>query len=105
MDLGLLYRAIEQRQVDIIAGNSTDGPIQALGLMILKDDRHYFPPYDAVPLFREDAYRRWPAMRSAVAELAGKISAKEMLAMNEVVDGQHRDPAEVVREFRAREGL
>ena len=76
MDLGLLYRAIAQRQVDIIAGNSTDGPIQALHLTVLADDRHYFPPYDAVPLFREDAYRRWPQMRAAVAELAGKIDAR-----------------------------
>jgi osmoprotectant transport system substrate-binding protein len=105
MDLGLLYRAIAQRQVDIIAGNSTDGPIQALHLTVLADDRHYFPPYDAVPLFREDAYRRWPLMRAAVAELAGKIDAREMRAMNEAVDGQHRDPVEVVREFRTRKGL
>ena len=74
MDLGLLYRAIVQRQVDIIAGNSTDGPIQPLHLTILADDRHYFPPYDAVPLFREDAYRRWPQMRTVVAELAGKTA-------------------------------
>lgn len=105
MDLGLLYRAIAQGQVDIIAGNSTDGPIQPLHLTVLADDRHYFPPYDAVPLFREDTYRRWPKMRAAVAELAGKINAKEMQAMNEAVDGQHRDPAEVVREFRAKKGL
>jgi osmoprotectant transport system substrate-binding protein len=105
MDLGLLYRAIAQRQVDIIAGNSTDGPIQPLHLTVLADDRHYFPPYDAVPLFREDAYRRWPEMRAAVAELAGKIDAEEMRAMNEAVDGQHRDPVNVVREFRARKGL
>jgi osmoprotectant transport system substrate-binding protein len=105
MDLGLLYRAIAQHQVDIIAGNSTDGPIQSLRLTVLVDDRHYFPPYDAVPLFREDAYRRWPQMRPAVAELAGKIDAQEMQAMNAAVDGQHRNPAVVVREFRARKGL
>jgi osmoprotectant transport system substrate-binding protein len=105
MDLGLLYRAITQRQVDIIAGNSTDGPIQPLHLTVLADDRHYFPPYDAVPLFREEAYRRWPQMRAAVAELAGKVDAHEMQAMNEAVDGQHRDPAAVVREFRAKKGL
>lgn len=105
MDLGLLYRAIEQRQVDMIAGNSTDGPIRALHLTILADDRHYFPPYDAVPLFREDAYRKWPEMRTAVAELAGRVSAEEMQAMNEAVDREHRDPAVVVREFRERKGL
>jgi osmoprotectant transport system substrate-binding protein len=105
MDLGLLYRAITQRQVDIIAGNSTDGPIQPLHLTVLADDRHYFPPYDAVPLFSEEAYRRWPQMRAAVAELAGKVDAQEMQAMNGAVDGQHRDPAAVVREFRAGKGL
>jgi osmoprotectant transport system substrate-binding protein len=105
MDLGLLYRAIAQHQVDIIAGNSTDGPIQPLRLTVLADDRHYFPPYDAVPLFREDSYRRWPQMRTVIAELAGKIDAQEMQAMNAAVDGQHRDPATVVREFRARSGL
>jgi osmoprotectant transport system substrate-binding protein len=105
MDLGLLYRAITRHQVDIIAGNSTDGPIQPLHLTVLADDRHYFPPYDAVPLFRENAYRRWPQMRAAVAELEGKVDAQEMQAMNEAVDGEHRDPAAVVREFRARKGL
>ncbi|HEX6774113.1 MAG TPA: glycine betaine ABC transporter substrate-binding protein [Acidobacteriaceae bacterium] len=105
MDLGLLYRAIAQRQVDMIAGNSTDGPIRALHLTILTDDRHYFPPYDAVPLFREDAYQRWPQMRAAVAELAGKVSAEEMQAMNEAVDREHQDVAVVVREFRERKGL
>jgi osmoprotectant transport system substrate-binding protein len=105
MDLGLLYRAIGQRQVDIIAGNSTDGPIQALHLTVLADDRHYFPPYDAVPLFREEAYRQWPQLRGAVAELSGRISAEEMRRMNEAVDGEHRDPVAVVREFRAQKGL
>lgn len=105
MDLGLLYRAIEQRQVDMIAGSSTDGPIRALHLRVLADDKHYFPPYDAVPVFREEAYRRWPQMRAAVAALEGKVSAEEMQAMNEEVDGEHRDPAEVIREFRERKGL
>jgi osmoprotectant transport system substrate-binding protein len=105
MDLGLLYRAIGQHQVDIIAGNSTDGPIQALHLTVLADDRHYFPPYDAVPLFREEAYWQWPQLRGAVAELSGRISAEEMRRMNEAVDGEHRDPVAVVREFRARKGL
>jgi len=105
MDLGLLYRALIDHQVDMIAANSTDGPIQALGLTILKDDRHYFPPYQAVPLVREDALKRWPQIHVALDALAGKISADDMRAMNEAVDGQHRDPAEVVREFRLKNGL
>jgi osmoprotectant transport system substrate-binding protein len=105
MDLGLLYRALEAHQVDMIAANSTDGPIQALGLVALQDDRHYFPPYQAVPLVREEALRRWPQIQLALNALAGKITAEDMRAMNEAVDGQHRDPAEVVREFRQKNGL
>jgi osmoprotectant transport system substrate-binding protein len=105
MDLGLLYRALEAHQVDMIAANSTDGPIQALGLVALQDDRHYFPPYQAVPLVREEALRRWPQMQLALDALAGKITADDMRTMNEAVDGQHRDPAEVVREFRQKNGL
>jgi osmoprotectant transport system substrate-binding protein len=105
MDLGLLYRAISSHQVDMIAGNSTDGPIQALGLTVLEDDKHYFPPYQAVPLVRDDALRRWPQIKTALDALAGRVTADDMRAMNEAVDGQHRDPAVVVREFRERKGL
>jgi osmoprotectant transport system substrate-binding protein len=105
MDLGLLYRALNAHQVDMIAGNSTDGPIQAFGLTVLEDDKHYFPPYQAVPLVSDDALRRWPQIQTALDALAGKMAAEDMRTMNEAVDGQHRDPAEVVREFRARKGL
>jgi len=105
MDLGLLYRAINARQVDMIAGNSTDGPIQAFGLTVLEDDNHYFPPYQAVPLVRDDALRRWPQIKMALDALAGKVTADDMRSMNEAVDGQHRDPAVVVREFREKKGL
>lgn len=105
MDLGLLYRALTAHQVDMIAANSTDGPIQALGLMALQDDRHYFPPYQAVPLVRNKSLHRWPQIAQALHALAGKVTADDMRAMNEAVDGQHRDPAEVVREFRSRHSL
>jgi osmoprotectant transport system substrate-binding protein len=91
--------------VDMIAANSTDGPIQAFGLVALQDDRHYFPPYQAVPLVRDDALRRWPQIRTALDALAGKVSSDDMRAMNEAVDGQHRDPAEVVRQFRRHKSL
>ena len=105
MDLGLLYRALAADQVDMVAGNSTDGPIRAMHLQALVDDRHYFPPYQAVPLVREDALRRWPVIQVAMDRLAGKVTAEEVQTMNDAVDGQHRDVAEVVREFRARRGL
>jgi osmoprotectant transport system substrate-binding protein len=105
MDLGLLYRALANRQVDIVAGNSTDGPIRALGLTVLADDLHYFPPYQAVPLVREDSLALHPEIQIAVDKLAGKISAEEMQSMNDAIDGKHEDVSQVVRDFRARKGL
>jgi osmoprotectant transport system substrate-binding protein len=105
MDLGLLYRALNAHQVDIIAANSTDGPIQAFGLTALEDDRHYFPPYQAVPLVRVEALQRWPQIQAALDALAKKITADDMRAMNEAIDGKHRDPADVVREFRVSKNL
>jgi osmoprotectant transport system substrate-binding protein len=105
MDLGLLYRALSAGQVDIVAGNSTDGPIRALGFRVLADDKHYFPPYEAVPLIREDSLLRHPQMQVAVDRLAGKVSAEEMQAMNDAVDGRHEDVGTVVRRFRLSKGL
>src|SRR5713101_7338600 len=100
MDLGLIYRALVDHQVDVVAGNSTDGLISALGLAALEDDRHYFPPYDAVPGVRKATLEKFPALRGALAELAGKVSATDIRQMNHAVDGLHREPAAVVREFR-----
>lgn len=105
MELGLLYRSLAAHQVDIVAGNSTDGAIRTLGFVALEDDRHYFPPYDAVPLVREDSLRRWPQIGVAMRRLAGKVSADEMRAMNLAVDAQHEDVTQVVRQFRASKGL
>jgi osmoprotectant transport system substrate-binding protein len=105
MDLGLIYRALVEKKVDIVAGNSTDGLIAALDLVPLEDDRHYFPPYDAVPIVRRDTLLRFPQLRVAMADLAGKISANDMRRLNAAVDADQRDPAAVVREFRLSKGL
>jgi len=100
LDLGLLYRALADRQVDLVAGNSTDGLIAALGMVALEDDRRYFPPYEAVPLVRRAMLDKHPEAGAALGQLTGKISEEEMRRMNYAVDGEHRDPADVVREFR-----
>ena len=105
LDLGLLYRALVEHKVDVVAGNSTDGLIDALGLVPLQDDRHYFPPYDAVPVVREAALQRFPALRDALRDLAGKISEAEMRNLNKQVDADQRDVRLVVREFRTAKGL
>jgi osmoprotectant transport system substrate-binding protein len=99
MDLGLLYRALTSHEVDLVAGNSTDGLIAALHLTILDDDHHYFPPYQAVPVVREDTVRRHPEVLPALQELAGKISDEDMQRLNYAVDGEHRDIVNVASEF------
>ena len=104
MDLGLLYRALQNKSVDIVAGNNTDGLIAAMGLVVLQDDKHYFPPYDAVPIVRPGLFAKCPQARGAFASLAGHISADQMRAMNHAVDGQKQDAADVAREFLARLG-
>src|SRR6266478_4895246 len=105
MDLGLIYRALVEHQVDIVAGNSTDGLIDSLGLVALEDDRRYFPPYDAVPIVRQSTLARFPQLRAALADLAGKLTASESRRLNYAVDAQHQDAAAVVRAFRATRGI
>lgn len=99
MDLGLLARALKEKQIDVAAGNTTDGLIPALDLYVLEDDRHYFPPYEAVPIVRQQAAKQHAEVMTALGGLAGKISDEEMQHLNYSVDGQHRDVKEVVREF------
>jgi osmoprotectant transport system substrate-binding protein len=99
MDLGLLARALKGRQIDFAGGNATDGLIPALDLVALEDDRHYFPPYEAVPVIRQQTLQLHPEIAALLADLGGKISDEEMQKMNYAVDAQHRDTQDVVREF------
>jgi len=105
MDLGLLARALKDHQIDLAAGNATDGLIPALDLYVLEDDRQYFPPYEAVPVIREQTVQRHPEVARALTALEDKISEAEMQQLNYAVDGQHREAKEVVREFLRRKGL
>ena len=94
MDLGLLYQALKQKQVDMVAGNATDGLIAAMGLTVLRDDKNYFPPYEAAL-----AVHGRPELRARLGELSGKISTVAMRNMNYQVDGQHRAVREVAKDF------
>lgn len=99
MDLGLLARALKDHQIDLAGGNTTDGLIPVLGLFVLEDDRHYFPPYEAVPVMRQQTLQQYPEVARALAQLSGKISDDEMQRLNYAVEGQHRDATEVAHEF------
>ena len=98
MDLGLLYQALASRRVDLVAGNSTDGLIDAIGGVVLEDDRRYFPPYEAAFVLRPEVWQR-PAVRAFFESLAGTIDAATMRKMNAAVDKDKRRPEDVAREF------
>ncbi|HSE31738.1 MAG TPA: ABC transporter permease/substrate-binding protein [Pyrinomonadaceae bacterium] len=105
MDLSLTYIALSSNQVDLIAGNSTEGRIATLDLLQLQDDRHYFPPYEAVYLVRQNSLTRVPALAEILQKLAGSISTNEMRQLNYEVDGNKKDIKEVVREWISKKGL
>lgn len=99
MDLGLLYPALASGQVDVVAGNSTDGLIAAMGGAVLSDDRRYFPPYEAAFVARGSVWRGDPRVQAALASLRGSIDAPTMRRLNAAVDRDKRRPEEVAREF------
>jgi osmoprotectant transport system permease protein len=105
MDLSLTYRALAENQVDLIAGNSTDGLIARYGLFQLDDDRHYFPPYDAVPVVRQATLEKYPALRDVLKQLGGILTVDEMRKLNYAVDGEKRQAKDVTREFLRGRGL
>ena len=102
MDLGLTYRALAANSIDVIAGNSTDGLIDALGLVVLEDDKHFFPPYDTVIVAREDLGRKCAAAPDALQSLANAFDEPAMRRLNYAVDGGKRSPADVAREALAK---
>ena len=105
MDLGLLYQALQSKTVDVVAGNSTDGLIEALGLAVLEDDRRYFPPYEAAFVVRGAVWREREAVRSVLEGLGGTIGADEMRRLNARIDRDKLRPEDVAREFLAAKGL
>jgi osmoprotectant transport system substrate-binding protein len=105
MDLGLLYQALEQKQVSMAAANTTDGLLNKLDVTVLRDDKHVFPPYQACIVVRQEALTAYPNLRAILSELSGKISDTEMRKMNYAVDAQHRPARDVAKEFLDRAGL
>ena len=102
MNLSLTYRALAERQVDLISGDATNGLIAKLDLFALEDDRRYFPPYHAVPVTRTETLNRHPELRAMIERLAGKVTDQEMRQMNYEADVERRDPSQIVKNFLAR---
>ncbi len=105
MELGLMYRALAEKQVDLVAGNSTDGLISVLNLYMLKDDKNYFPPYEAVPVFNQEILKQYPNLKTIVQELLGQVSSEEMQQLNYLVDHERQSVDEVVTDFLRNKNL
>ncbi len=105
MDLGLLYKALDQREVSMVAGNATDGQLSILDVLVLLDDQHYFPPYDCVLAVRSEILKDTPILRIALTELAGLFTDRTMRRLNYQVDGAHRPVREVAEQFLREAGL
>ncbi len=105
MDLGLLYKALDQRQVSMVAGNATDGQLSVLDVLVLQDDKRYFPPYDCALAVRRESLDANPPLRQAITELTGLFTDRIMRKLNNQVDGAHRPVREVAEEFLRENGL
>ena len=105
MDLGLLYKALEQGQVSMVAGNATDGQLSVLDAVVLQDDQRYFPPYDCGLVVRADILKDNPPLRQALVELAGRFTDQTMRKLNYQVDGEHRPIRDVAEQFLREAGL
>ncbi len=105
MDLGLLYKALEQQQVNMVAGNATDGQLSVLDVLVLRDDKRYFPPYDCALAVRRESLEANPPLRQALTELAGLFTDLTMRKLNYQVDGAHRPVREVAEQFLRDAGL
>jgi len=102
MDLGLLYAALEQKQVDLAAANSTDGQLSNEKFLALEDDKHYFPPYQAAFVVRESSFAKFPGLESALKELSGSLTTEAMRDLNHQLEGLHRPGPKVAAEWLAK---
>jgi glycine betaine/choline ABC-type transport system substrate-binding protein len=105
MDLGLLYKALEQREVSMVAANATDGQLSVLDVLVLRDEKRYFPPYDCALAVRSESLEANPPLRQALTELAGLFTDLTMRKLNYQVDGAHRPVREVAEQFLRDAGL
>jgi osmoprotectant transport system substrate-binding protein len=99
MDLGLLYRALESRQVDMVAANATDGQLSTLDVKALRDDRSYFPPYQCAVVVRSEALRAHPGLEQALSQLSGKLSDEVMRKLNHDAQSKRASVEEIARQF------
>jgi len=105
MDVGLMYGAVRDGQVDVIDAYATDGRIPAFDLKVLKDDKNFFPPYDAAPIIRQDTLAKYPELEEILNRLAGKLNDQEMAKLNAQVDLEKKAPRDVAAQWLKAQGI
>lgn len=99
MQIGLVYKAVQSGKMDVVLAYTTDGRINAYKLKVLEDDKHFFPPYDASPVARNDVLKQHPELKKVLQKLVGKISTEKMQELNYESDGKMKEPSTVAKEF------
>jgi len=104
MEISLVYEAAANGEVDVVLAYTTDPGIKHFNLKVLKDDKQFFPPYDASPVIRKDTLEQYPELEEVILLLGGQIDAETMTALNYEVDVNKRTPKEVALEFLKSKG-
>jgi len=104
-DIGLKYQALLRGDVDVVVAFGTDGQIDAYHLVVLEDDKHFWPPYHIAPVVRDEALERWPKIAPVLNALAPHLTDEAVRRLNWEVDGSKREPADVARDFMKQSGL
>ncbi|MGC4377692.1 glycine betaine ABC transporter substrate-binding protein [Fictibacillus sp. Mic-4] len=105
MEISLVYKAVENKQMDIVLAYSSDPRIKAYNLVTLDDDRKFFPPYQASPVALNKTLKKYPEIEPALKKLVGKIDLNTIRSLNAKVDLEKRDPADVAKEYLKKQGL
>jgi len=105
MDMGLMYKALANHAVNAIVAATTDGRIAEYHLVLLRDNKHLFPPYQAAPIIRDATLRTHPNIRQALKPLLGVLTNKIMQQLNHQVDVEHQSPTTVAHNFLVAKGL
>lgn len=105
MEPKIRYQAIEQGKIDLIDAYSTDAELKKYGMVVLKDDKHLFPPYQGAPLLKDETIKEHPEVVKALNQLAGKITDEEMQTMNYAVTYQNKSPESIARAYLKKEKL
>lgn len=105
MDHGIMYRSLSEGEVDVVDAYATDGQIKVFDLKILKDDLEFFPPYDCLPIVRQDTLDKYPEIEGALNKLAGKVDEQTMQELNAKVDEEGMKAETVAHDFLVSAGL